>query len=51
VGRFLVEGLRIDPAHEIGPFRLNQVVAAVVFACSLAVLLYLRRRRPRSGGA
>ena len=28
LGRFFVEGLRVDPAHEIGPFRLNQVVAA-----------------------
>jgi prolipoprotein diacylglyceryl transferase len=51
LGRFFVEGLRVDPAHEIGPFRLNQVVAALVFACSLAVLVYLRRRSPRSGGA
>ncbi len=42
-----MEGLRVDPAHEIGPFRLNQVVAAVVFACSLVVLLRLRRRSPR----
>ena len=47
LGRFFVEGLRVDPAHEIGPFRLNQVVAAVVFALSLAALAYLRRRAPR----
>jgi phosphatidylglycerol---prolipoprotein diacylglyceryl transferase len=46
LGRFFVEGLRVDPAHEIGPLRLNQVVAAVVFACSLAVLVRLRRRAP-----
>ena len=31
-GRFFVEGLRVDPAHELGPLRLNQVVAACVFA-------------------
>ncbi len=43
LGRFFVEGLRVDPAHEIGPFRINQVVAAVVFAISLIVLLRLRR--------
>ena len=43
-GRFWVEGLRIDPAHEIGPLRINQVVAAVVFAVALAALLWLRRR-------
>ena len=46
LGRFLVEGLRVDPAHEVGPLRLNQVVAAVVFAISLIVLLRLRRRAP-----
>ena len=45
LGRFFVEGLRVDPAHEIGPFRLNQVVAAVVFALSLAALARLRRQR------
>jgi prolipoprotein diacylglyceryl transferase len=45
-GRFFVEGLRVDPAHEIGPFRLNQVVAAVVFAVALAVLIRLRGRAP-----
>ncbi len=44
LGRFLVEGLRVDPAHEIGPFRLNQVVAAVVFAVSLAALARMRRQ-------
>ena len=51
LGRFFVEGLRVDPAHEIGPFRLNQVVAAVVFACSLIVLLRLRRRSPQPSGS
>ena len=51
LGRFFVEGLRVDPAHEIGPFRLNQVVAAAVFACSLVVFLRLRRRSPVSSGA
>ena len=55
LGRFFVEGLRVDPAHEIGPFRLNQVVAAVVFAASLAgsALSGAARRsaRQRSGRA
>jgi prolipoprotein diacylglyceryltransferase len=46
LGRFFVEGLRVDPAHEIGPLRLNQVVAAIVFALSLLVLLRLRRQAP-----
>jgi prolipoprotein diacylglyceryl transferase len=47
LGRFFVEGLRIDPAHEIGPLRLNQVVAAVVFALALLVLARMRGRAPR----
>jgi prolipoprotein diacylglyceryl transferase len=51
LGRFFVEGLRVDPAHEIGPLRLNQVVAAVVFALSLAALTRLRRRAPSAAGS
>ena len=51
LGRFFVEGLRIDPAHEIGPFRLNQVVAAVVFALALAALARLRRQPPQPNEA
>ena len=47
LGRFFVEGLRVDPAHEIGPFRLNQIVAAAVFALALAALVHLRRRPPQ----
>ncbi len=43
-GRFFVEGLRIDPAHELGPLRLNQVVAAVVFVVAGAAFLILKRR-------
>jgi prolipoprotein diacylglyceryl transferase len=46
-GRFFVEGLRIDPAHHLGPLRLNQVVAAIVFAGSLAAWWRLRRRPPQ----
>jgi prolipoprotein diacylglyceryl transferase len=42
LGRFFVEGLRVDPAHELGPLRLNQVVAAVVFALALVALWRLR---------
>ena len=44
-GRFFIEGLRIDTAHELGPLRLNQVVALVVFVAALAVLWGLRRRQ------
>jgi len=43
-GRFWVEGLRIDPAHEIGPLRLNQVVAAVVFVVAGTGFVLARRR-------
>ncbi len=43
-GRFFVEGLRIDPAHEIGPLRLNQVVAAVVFVVAGSLFVVLARR-------
>jgi prolipoprotein diacylglyceryl transferase len=46
-GRFFVEGLRIDPAHEIGPLRLNQVVAAVVFLAAGTAFVVLVRRGPR----
>ena len=30
IGRFWIEGLRIDPAHTTGGLRLNQWVALVV---------------------
>ena len=47
LGRFFVEGLRVDPAHHLGPLRLNQVVAAIVFAGALAAWWRLRRRPPQ----
>ncbi len=47
-GRFVIEGLRIDPAVEVGPLRLNQVVSLAVVATGFLVLALLdRRRRPR----
>jgi prolipoprotein diacylglyceryl transferase len=45
VGRFWVEGLRIDPADELGPFRFNQWVALVV-AIGAAAYLIVDARRP-----
>jgi prolipoprotein diacylglyceryl transferase len=39
VGRFWIEGLRIDPAHHTGGLRLNQWVAVVVGGVSLVYLL------------
>ena len=53
-GRFWEELLRIDPAHEIGPLRLNAWVSIVVFVLSTAFFVYWqflrgRRRRRRQG--
>lgn len=42
--RFFVEGLRIDPAKDVGGLRLNQVVSIVVFTASVIWLLDQRRR-------
>lgn len=42
VGRFWIEGLRIDPASEIGPWRLNQLMA-VLAAGTAAIWLILSR--------
>ncbi len=40
--RFFIEGLRVDPAHHIGFWRLNQWVSLVVFAASVAVIVGMR---------
>lgn len=40
--RFFIEGLRIDPAHHIGGWRLNQWVSLAVFAISVAVIALMR---------
>ncbi len=44
VGRFWVEGLRVDPADEIGPFRWNQWVALAAIAVGVGAYLVLRTR-------
>ena len=49
-GRFWEEMLRIDPSHELGPWRLNAWVSLVVFILATAFFIYwqvLRGRRPR----
>jgi prolipoprotein diacylglyceryl transferase len=46
VGRFLIEGLRIDPATTLGPLRLNQAVSLFVMATAIIVLTQLDRKRP-----
>lgn len=40
--RFFIEGLRIDPAHHIGGWRLNQWVSLAVFVISVAVIGLMR---------
>jgi prolipoprotein diacylglyceryl transferase len=44
IGRFWVEGLRIDPAHSTGGLRLNQWVALVVGLIAVLYLLVDRLR-------
>ncbi|NHN54440.1 MULTISPECIES: prolipoprotein diacylglyceryl transferase [Actinomycetes] len=45
-GRAWVESLRIDPAHHLGPFRLNDYVSGIVFLAALLCLLWLLRNKP-----
>jgi prolipoprotein diacylglyceryl transferase len=47
VGRFWIEGLRIDPAKEGGGLRLNQWTAIVLVVGGLAYFLYCRIRYRR----
>lgn len=44
VGRFWIEGLRVDPADDLGPFRWNQWVALAAIAVGLFVFFALRGR-------
>lgn len=44
LGRFWVEGLRVDPADELGPFRWNQWVAIAGIVVGLAIWAALRNR-------
>lgn len=47
IGRFWIEGLRIDPAKEGGGLRLNQWTAIVLVVGGLGYLLYWRIRLGR----
>ena len=54
-GRFVFEEMRIDPAHTIGPLRLNAWVSIVVFISAFAWFLWLNRHgrpvvRPEQSG-
>ena len=45
-GRLWIEALRIDPAHMIGPFRLNVWTSIVVGLGALVAFIVLSRRHP-----
>ena len=52
-GRFWEELLRVDPAHELGPLRLNAWVSLVLFVLATAFFVWwqlLRRGRDRPRG-
>ena len=44
LGRFFIELLRIDPAHELGPLRLNGWVALVLFLAASAFFAWWQFR-------
>ncbi|GII54011.1 prolipoprotein diacylglyceryl transferase 1 [Planotetraspora thailandica] len=44
LGRFWIEGLRVDPAHHILGMRLNQWTAIVIFVCALAYFFLARKK-------
>jgi prolipoprotein diacylglyceryl transferase len=45
-GRAWIEDLRIDDAHEFGPFRLNVWVAIALFVLAMAYFVIVGRLRP-----
>ena len=47
LGRFMIEGLRIDPTPHVGGLRLNQVVSLGAMATGFLLLVLLDRRRIR----
>jgi prolipoprotein diacylglyceryl transferase len=52
--RFVFEEMRVDPAHLIGPLRVNAWVSLVIFVTSVAAFLWLGRHgtdRPYAGDA
>ena len=54
IGRFWIEGLRIDPSHEVAGLRWNQWVALAAIAAGTIYLLLTRGQKwneqPRAGG-
>ncbi len=49
--RFFMEELRVDPAHTIGPLRINAWVSIVVFVFSVTAFFVLGRRARSRGVA
>jgi len=47
-GRFFIELIRIDPVHEVGGFRINDVTSAIIFVAAAAVLALQVRFAPGS---
>jgi prolipoprotein diacylglyceryl transferase len=45
--RFFMEFLRIDPAHELGPLRLNGWVALLMFLGAVGFFVWIQFVRPR----
>jgi len=47
--RLVMEEMRIDPAHTIGPLRVNAWVSIVIFVISVTVFFWLGRRARNAG--
>jgi prolipoprotein diacylglyceryl transferase len=45
IGRFWIEGLRIDPAEDFGGLRLNQWMSVIVVVLAVAYLIFARGTR------
>ncbi len=46
-GRFWFENLRIDPAHDLGPLRVNAWVSIALFVFGIGWFVWLGRHEPR----
>jgi phosphatidylglycerol---prolipoprotein diacylglyceryl transferase len=46
LGRFWIESLRVDPAHEIFGLRINEIVSALVFLGAVVYFIVSARLRP-----
>ena len=46
-GRFWIELLRIDPANDIGPFRINVWTSIILFVLATAFFVWKRQRTPK----